>query len=85
MTRSTKPMSFRFIIITIGLKRRFRSIREQRMTPCHWNGRRLWKKFKEKGKIVELNIYPGADHNLAGASDSWNLAVQKSLEWFNIY
>ena len=37
------------------------------------------KNLKEKGKIVELNIYPGADHNLAGASDSWNLAVQKKF------
>ncbi|MEK7622761.1 MAG: alpha/beta fold hydrolase [Patescibacteria group bacterium] len=52
--------------------------------PLEWS-QALEKNLKEKGKIVELNIYPGADHNLAGASDSWNLAVQKSLEWFNIY
>lgn len=54
--------------------------------PLKWS-EDLEKTLKEKGKTVKLYVYPGADHNLAGPSislgvNSWNLAVQRSLDWF---
>ena len=56
--------------------------------PLKWS-EDLEKTLKEKGKTVKLYIYPDADHNLAGppsgeagGDNSWNLAVQRSLEWF---
>lgn len=39
--------------------------------------------LKEKGKTVEFYSYPGADHNISGAS--FNLAMQRSLEFFDKY
>lgn len=52
--------------------------------PLKWS-EDLEKTLKEKGKEVKLYVYPGADHNLAGGENSWNLAVQRSLEWFRQY
>lgn len=39
-------------------------------------------KMKDAGKEVELFIYPGDDHNLAG---SFNLAMQRSIAFFDKY
>lgn len=52
--------------------------------PLKWS-EALEKTLREKGKTVKLYVYPGADHNLAGGDNSWNLAVQRSLDWFNRY
>lgn len=49
--------------------------------PLKWS-EDLEKTLREKGKTVKLYVYPGADHNLAGGENSWNLAAQRSLEWF---
>lgn len=49
--------------------------------PLKWS-QSLAKSLKDKGKEVELYVYPGADHNLAGGDNAWNLAVQRSLLWF---
>ena len=49
--------------------------------PFQWS-QALEKSLKDKDKNVKLYIYSGADHNLADGEDSWNLAVQRSLEWF---
>jgi dipeptidyl aminopeptidase/acylaminoacyl peptidase len=49
--------------------------------PEKWS-RELEKALKEKDKVVKLYVYPGADHNLTGGDDSWNLAVGRSLAWF---
>lgn len=49
--------------------------------PLKWS-ENLEKTLREKGKTVKLYVYPDADHNLAGGENSWNLAVQRSLEWF---
>ena len=51
------------------------------MVPLKWS-QDLAKTLTDKGKTAKLYIYPGADHNLAGGDDSWNQAVQRSLEWF---
>lgn len=40
------------------------------------------KKLQENGKTVELNTYPGTDHNV---SQSFNLAMQQTLEFFDKY
>ena len=52
--------------------------------PLKWS-EVLEKTLNDKGKIVKLYVYPNADHNLAGGENSWNLAVQRSLEWFKSY
>ena len=52
--------------------------------PLKWS-EDLEKTLKKLGKEVKLYIYPGADHNLASGDNSWNLAVQRSLEWFRSY
>jgi len=52
--------------------------------PLKWS-EDLEKTLRDKGKTVKLYVYPGADHNLAGGDNSWNLAVQRSLEWFEKY
>jgi len=59
--------------------------------PLKWS-EALEKTLRDKGKIVKLYVYSGADHNLAGppsgeagGDNSWNLAVQRSLEWFKQY
>ena len=56
--------------------------------PLKWS-EALEKTLNDKGKIVKLYVYPDADHNLGGppsgeasGMNSWNLAVQRSLEWF---
>lgn len=49
--------------------------------PLKWS-EGLEKTLKKLGKEVKLYIYPGADHNLAGGENSWNQAVQRSLDWF---
>jgi len=46
--------------------------------PLKWSVE-LRDELKELGKKVELYIYEGADHNLSGG---WDLAVQRSLEFF---
>lgn len=51
--------------------------------PLKWS-QSLAKTLKDKGKEVELYVYPGADHNLAGGDNAWNLAVQRSLDWFRL-
>jgi dipeptidyl aminopeptidase/acylaminoacyl peptidase len=51
--------------------------------PLKWS-QELEKNLKDKGKEVNLYVYPGADHNLAGGENAWNLAVERSLEWFKI-
>lgn len=43
----------------------------------------LKKKLEENGKIVELYEYPGADHNISGAS--FSPAIQRSVEFFDKY
>ncbi len=42
----------------------------------------LEKQLKDAGKTVELYIYPGDDHNI---SQSFNLAMQRSVEFFDKY
>ncbi|MDZ4229476.1 MAG: prolyl oligopeptidase family serine peptidase [Patescibacteria group bacterium] len=49
--------------------------------PVKWS-QDLAKALEDKDKEVELNVYPGADHNLLGA---WNTAVQKDILWFNTH
>lgn len=51
--------------------------------PLRWS-QELEKNLKAKDKDVKLYVYPGADHNLAGGENSWNQAVQRSLEWFKV-
>ncbi|MFH1280457.1 MAG: prolyl oligopeptidase family serine peptidase [Candidatus Beckwithbacteria bacterium] len=46
--------------------------------PVEWS-RNLAEKLKEAEVEVKLYEYPGADHNLVGG---WDLAMQRSLEWF---
>ena len=43
----------------------------------------LFNRLKQSGKVSEFYTYPGADHNISGAS--FNLAMQRSLEFFNKY
>lgn len=43
----------------------------------------LDKRLKQAGKTVEFYTYPGADHNISGVS--FNLAMQRSVEFFNKY
>ncbi|MDZ7587325.1 MAG: alpha/beta fold hydrolase [Patescibacteria group bacterium] len=50
--------------------------------PLKWS-QELESKLRKLGKEVELNIYPGADHNLSGGENSWNSAVQRNVLWFN--
>jgi len=52
--------------------------------PLKWS-QELYKTLKKKDKTADLYVYPGADHNLSGTPDSWNLAVQRSLELFRKY
>ena len=52
--------------------------------PLRWS-QELEENLKEKDKEVKLYIYPGADHNLAGGDNSWNLAVERSILWFNTH
>lgn len=52
--------------------------------PLKWS-QDLEKALKAKDKEVKLFIYPGADHNLSGGDNSWNLAVERSLLWFNTH
>lgn len=42
----------------------------------------LYDKLKQAGKSVEIYVYPGADHNI---SQSLNLALQRSIDFFNKY
>ncbi len=49
--------------------------------PLKWS-EDLEKTLKKLNKEVKLYVYPGADHNLAGGENSWNLAVQRSLAFF---
>ncbi|HUD45000.1 MAG TPA: alpha/beta fold hydrolase [Patescibacteria group bacterium] len=49
--------------------------------PVFWSVS-LAEKLKNKGKNVELYTYPGADHNI---SQSFDLAMQRSLDFFNKY
>ncbi len=49
--------------------------------PLKWS-QDLAKALKDKGKDVELFVYPGADHNLLGA---WDTAVQRDVLWFNTH
>lgn len=51
--------------------------------PLRWS-QELEKNLKAKDKEVKLYVYPDADHNLTSGENSWNLAVQRSLEWFRI-
>lgn len=44
---------------------------------------KLYAALKSSGKTVEFYSYPGADHNISG--ESFNLAMQRSLEFFNKY
>jgi len=45
----------------------------------------LVKALKDQDKNVQLYVYSGADHNLAGGDNSWNLAVERSILWFNTH
>lgn len=49
--------------------------------PLKWS-QDLAKALKDKDKEVQLNAYPGADHNLLG---SWDTAVQRDVLWFNTH
>lgn len=49
--------------------------------PLKWS-QDLAKALKDKDKEVGLFIYPGADHNLLGG---WDLAVERSILWFNTH
>jgi len=53
--------------------------------PVEWS-RKLVEKLEELEKKVELYVYTGADHNLAGPlvgeRKAWNAAVRRDLEWF---
>ena len=40
-------------------------------------------RLKQAGKTVEFYTYPGADHNISGSS--FDLAMQRSLDFFNKY
>ncbi len=42
----------------------------------------LYNRLKSAGKNVEFYTYPGTDHNI---SQSFNLAMQRSVEFFNKY
>jgi uncharacterized protein len=46
--------------------------------PVEWSTNFV-QKLKAGGKDITYHIYPGADHNLAGA---WTAAVQKDIEFF---
>lgn len=38
------------------------------------------------GKVAKLEVYPGADHNLAGPPASgWEKGVKSSKEWYNVW
>ncbi len=43
----------------------------------------LRNRLEQAGKVVEFYTYPGADHNISGSS--FNLAMQRSLNFFNKY
>jgi uncharacterized protein len=43
----------------------------------------LYQKLQQAGKIVEYYNYPGGDHNIA--SPNFELAMQRSIEFFNKY
>ena len=42
----------------------------------------LYEKLKKMGKVVEYYEYEGSDHNI---SQEFNLAIQRSVEFFNKY
>lgn len=52
--------------------------------PLKWS-QALAKTLQKLNKKVELYIYSGADHNLSGGENSWNLAVQRDVLWFNTH
>ncbi|MDP4031024.1 MAG: prolyl oligopeptidase family serine peptidase [Candidatus Beckwithbacteria bacterium] len=57
--------------------------------PVKWS-QDLAKALEDKDKEVELNVYPGADHNLKSPSTAlgiitWDTAVQKDILWFNTH
>lgn len=51
--------------------------------PLKWS-EALEKNLLDSDKEVRLYVYPGADHNLAGGDNAWNLAMQRSLAHFQI-